>query len=222
MAERQEMLGPYFLRLGQTDDAHALVLRYHYSHRKAGKIKLVATAHDPGGLFGDLGPAAAACFFSLTYGVWGGKHGEYPNLLELTRLVRRDDVTISLSGLVSFGVKWLKRLRLADLIISYADIQQGHHGGIYQAASWNYHGRREPKVEGFVVDGNFVPRRTVWSRSRFAETLQSDDFEDKWDQGKHLYWKPLTRIGVKLAIELGMLRNFYPRPQRPAEDGRCH
>ncbi len=219
--EPEPKLGPYFLRLGQLDAAVDLVKRFHYSHRPPSKVKLCATAHEPGGLFGDLGPAVAACTFSLAYGVWGGIHGEYPNLLELTRLVRRDDVQIVLTGLISWAVRWVRQLKLADLLISYADIQQHHHGGIYQAASWHYHGRRAAKVEGFTLpDRSVVPRRTVWSRERFQQQIPDIEFADKLDQGKHLYWKALTREGVRMAERFGLQRDFYPRPQRPADAPR--
>jgi hypothetical protein len=151
--------------------------------------------------------------------LWDDRKGG--QILELSRLVRREDVTISLTGLIGWAVKYLRWSKRADLVISYADIQQSHHGGVYQASSWFYHGRRAPKVEGYLSEGGtYHPKRTVWSRSRMEASLPEQKIEDKHDKGKHLYWKPLNKQGWAIADDLRLQRNFYPKPARPSVGAR--
>jgi hypothetical protein len=216
-----DQLGPYHLHLHQDDEAKELVRRFHYSHRVPSNIQLIATAHEVGGLFGDLGPAVAACFVSIP----GSGHHSYKDpeyvfavakpvdTLELTRLVRRDDVTISWTGLISWAMQWTRALKLGDLVISYADVQQGHHGGVYQAASWQYDGLRKPNAEGVLLDDeHFVPMRTIISHKRAREQYTDRKVTIKKDQGKHCYWKALTRSGWKKATLLRLRSLPYPKP----------
>ena len=137
---------------GRLDEAIGLVIRHHYLRRAPRAVAVVGTWHDDGGLFGDFGPAIAACFFSTPPARWS------EDVLELSRLVRCD-VSVPLTGLISATVK-VCRAHGADLLVSYADQMQGHHGGIYQAASWTYAGKRNRRLDGCVVDGVFVPWRS--------------------------------------------------------------
>lgn len=211
-----DTLGEYYLHLDQSDEAAELVKKFHYSHRIPSNVQVVATAHEQGGLFGDLGMAVAACYVSIPgsghYSI-GGKPVE---TLELTRLVRRDDVQINLTGLISYAMEWTWRLRKGDLVISFADKQQGHHGGIYQAASWCYDGLRDPNPEGVLLDGkHFIPMRTIISHKQAKEKFKGREVTVKKDEGKHCYWKALSRSGVKKAKLLGLERLPYPRPDEP-------
>ena len=87
-----------------------------------------------------------------------------------------------------------------------------HPGGVYQAASWAYHEPRAPQNDGFLVDGEFVPRRTCYGRFGTSSRKVVADicevwgmtFEEHWDAGKHLYWRALTRTGQQWAAELGL------------------
>lgn len=188
------------LWIGESDEAEAMVKRFHYSRRWPSNVQLVVTAHEPGGLFGNKGQALAAVVYSIP-----GTRWRYP-VWELSRLVRVDDSRVPLSWLIARSVNQIKRRRLADLLVSFADAQQGHHGGVYRASNWRYHGMRQPRMEGVMVGGEFVPGRVAnhrWgtqSPSRLAELGVSA--EGKWDEGKHLYWIPVTNKGRQWALDL--------------------
>lgn len=195
---------------GHTDEAKALVKAYHYSGRWPSVVQVVGSWHEDGGLFGDSGPMVAACVFGMPASRWSEP------VMELTRLVRRPDVEVALSGLVSKTVHYIKRKGLADLLVSFADATVGHHGGIYQASSWMYDGQRPSRMDGVIVHGQFVPGRVAnhtWgTRSPTLLAAQGIDAEPHYDDGKYLYWKPLTRAGRRKAQRLGLSDLPYPRP----------
>jgi hypothetical protein len=215
-------MSDWHFHTGQVDAAADLVLRFHYSGRMP-NARLVGTAHDDGGLFGDYGEAVAACVFADPPTRWS------EDVLELVRLVRRDDADIELTWLIAQTVRWVRRKRLANLLVSFADSAHDHHGGIYQAASWNYHGERygggslgdnstTPCVDGFVIDGVFVPRRTCNARfgtssvPALVHRFGSDRCVPHYDEGKHLYWKALSKAGRRKAERLGFRVAPYPKP----------
>jgi hypothetical protein len=193
----------------QNNDACALVKKHHYSRRPPSNVQLVVSLHLDGGLFGDHGECVAACFFSIPPTRWS------EDVLELSRLVRTDE-KIPLTGLISFGLKTLRRKGF-DLVVSFADKTQGHHGGIYQAASWEYDGTRERSVDGLIINGRFVPGRSCNSiyGTRSATLIKERhniDAENHWDEGKHLYWKPLGPRGRDKAARLGLTSIPYQKP----------
>ena len=138
----------------KNSDADFLVLNYHYSKRLSALNRLVCFAWDNETF------VSAAAFFGHPVNNWPEP------LIELTRLVRDPDFSYPFTGLLSYSIKSLRNLTtdFSDLIISYADSTHGHHGGIYQAASWNFHCKRKPSCDGFTIDGKFIPRRTVYKR----------------------------------------------------------
>ena len=171
-------------RVGDFDAAERLVKEWHYSHRMAGNVQLVGTWHEDGGLFGDYGPAIAAVTFSIPPTRWSEP------VWELSRLVRTDDAQISLSGLISQAISFMRRARPCDLLVSFADNTQGHHGGIYQACSWFYAGKRDRANDGCIIEGVFHPGRSLNSRygTRSAEKLKAivgtEAIEPHYDEGK--------------------------------------
>lgn len=200
----------YHFHLNDKRSLSQLVHDHHYSARLPGSIQLIATWHDDGGLFGDSGEAVAGLSFSSPPTRWSEP------VLELTRLVRSDDCCRPLTGFIAEAVSWVRHKRMADLLVSFADPTFGHHGGIYQAASWHYHGRRDAAVDGIVLNGKFIPGRTcnaTWG-TRSPEKLRGMGIpaEAHWDAGKHLYWRPVTRRGIVKAKRLGLLALPYPKP----------
>ena len=190
--------------LHETDD---MVRNHHYSHRPATGCRYRAALAD------DTGRLVAAVMFRLPPTRWSRP------VIELTRLVRLPDVRAPLTSLISKACADLRRRKLADLLVSFADSTQGHHGGVYQAASWKYHEQRKAQNDGFLLDGEFVPRRTAYGRfggsSRVAMRVFCEvwgyEFQEHWDTGKHLYWRALTRQGEQHAKELGLRELPYPK-----------
>jgi hypothetical protein len=119
----------YHFHLGHVKEAQQLVTEHHYSHLWPANIQLVGTWHEDGGLFGDSGPAIAACVFAY------GARGWSETVLDLVRLVRNPDHHPSLSGLIAQTSRWAHRKGF-DVLVSYADATHDHHGGVYQASSW--------------------------------------------------------------------------------------
>ncbi|MEB3212684.1 MAG: hypothetical protein VKL39_15095 [Leptolyngbyaceae bacterium] len=99
-------------------------------------------------------------------------------------------------------------------MVSFADKTQGHHGGVYQAASWSYGGCRERRMDGVLVQGVFIPGRSANSRwgtqspSRLSEL--GVHAEAHFDEGKHIYFKALNVAGKTRAKRLGLTHQSYP------------
>jgi hypothetical protein len=201
-----------FFTTGNRAEADRLVVMYHYSARPPSNVIVCGCANEPGGLFGDSGRVVAACYFSVPPTRWSEK------VAELSRLVRRDDEEINLTWLISMTVKFIRSRGLSDLLVSFADNTQGHHGGIYQAASWKYTGMRGACCDGLIVNGHFVPGRScnsTWgtrSPGKLKEAYPHWDIEPHFDMGKHLYWRAVNKRGAAKAGRLGLKSLAYPKP----------
>ena len=198
-----------FYRTSQLDEASSLVKKFHYSHRVPSNIQFVGSLHVGGGLFGDHGKAVAAAFFSIPPTRWSEP------VIELSRLVRDESVSVPLSFLIA---RCCSTLRNAgnDLLISFADAGEGHHGGVYQSSNWNYHGQRERCMDGLIINGTFVPGRSCNSiyGTRSPEKLSAShpawEIRPHFDIGKHLYWKSLGPRGDRKAGRLKLISMPYP------------
>jgi len=197
-----------FFRLGEFAVAEQLCKRWHYSGRMAGNVQVVGTLHIAGGLFGDAGNAVAAITFSIPPTRWS------ESVLELSRLVRTSE-KIPLTLLIRLGLSAVLK-KGCDLVVSFADWTQSHHGGVYQSASWNYSGMRESRMDGVTVDGEFIPGRSAnsrWGTQSPKRLLQKNiQAEPHYDEGKHIYWKALAKSGESKAVRLGLASLPYPKP----------
>lgn len=207
-----EELGPsYFLTGAEPEELWPLIRAHHYSRRMPGNIQHCYAVRCGGGLFGDKGEPIAAAIFSIPGTRWSEE------LIELTRLVRCPSCPTPLSKLIAFSCRWLALSR-RTLVVSFADRAQGHHGGIYQAAGWHYDGCRERRMDGVLIDGVFKPGRScnsaygTQSPDKLRKLLPSRSIEPHWDEGKHLYWKPLMIAGRTQAKRLGLKSIAYPKP----------
>jgi hypothetical protein len=201
--------GALHFHAGRYGEAAELVIRHHYSRRVPSNVQCVGTLHESGGLFDDYGDAVAACFFSLPPTRWSEE------VWELSRLVR-DHERRPLVSLIAKTCK-VAKAKGAHLLVSFADRTHGHHGGVYQAASWAYGGARERRMDGVVVDGRFVPGRSAnnqWgtqSPAKLASILRKP-VAPHFDEGKHIYWRALTKEGRRRAKRLGLEAMPYPKP----------
>ncbi len=189
-------------------ECERLVKEHHYSHRLPSAVKLC---------YGDVetGPPRvlhACCLMSIATGRW-----EEP-LWELTRLVRLPAYSSPLTKLVSKALGYIRQHSLVDLIVSFADAEEDHHGGIYQSCSWVYDGIRSDRLDGFNIEGEFVPARTcnatygTSSVTGLKAKLSGKTVEPHFDSGKHCYWKAISRTGMQKAIRLGLRSQGYPKP----------
>lgn len=209
---RPRTVSCYHFALGHRKEADALVKKYHYSHRPSPGASIIGSWHESGGLFGDSGPMVAACFFKPpSNAAWG----PLEPILELTRLVRTPDCDAQLTELIAETIVWVKRQNF-DLLISYADPGPGHHGGVYQAASWKFDRRRDPYRDGFIIAGKFVPNRSCADRYKTTSidrlrALGLDPVKHI-DQGKYMYWRALNKNGRRLAERYNFGDLPYPKP----------
>lgn len=188
-----------YFHLGRREEADALVMMYHYSRRIPSNVQLVATAHVNGGLFGTCGDVVAACYFSIPPTRWS------EDVFELSRLVRIPNNRVPMTALIAFACRELRKK--IDLVVSFADETQSHKGYVYRAASWNYSGKREPRMDGLIIEGTFKPGRSCNSvyGTRSASRLKDShgiEAEPHYDEGKHLYWRALSKSGLNKAVRL--------------------
>lgn len=179
-----------------------MVMAYHYSRRIPSNVQLVGSLHMDGGLFGGDGEMVAACFFSIPPTRWAEP------VLELSRLVRGER-QVPLTYLIAECVKTLRK-HSYDLLVSFADRTYGHEGYVYRAANWRYAGCREKRIDGVVVDGQFIGGRAVnhkygtQSVERLRQIMPDRNILAHYDEGKHCFYLPLNKAGEKKAERLGL------------------
>jgi len=138
---------------------------------------------------------------------------------ELTRIALSKHITQT-SKIVSITIKMLKKQSPGlRLIVSYADSNQGHHGGIYQASNWLYCGSIESDG-GQLINGEIVHRRTVYARygRQDIDWLRKHVAPDACYvkvKPKHKYLMPLDDAMRK---QIEPLRKPYPKRGRGETD----
>ena len=159
-----------------------------------------------GGLFGDAGaPEAAALFAPSAARAWGAK------AIELTRLVRSQEMKEPLTRFLSRCIRFIQNQRRFDLIIAYADPSAGHHGGIYQAASWIYVGMSKPKTAWINKHTGRRSSQRSFDQSRYSA---QDGWEKVKTSSKYTYVLPLTKPQKRAWRDRSLP---YPKP-READD----
>jgi hypothetical protein len=93
------------------------------------------------------------------------------------------------------------------LIVSYADPEQGHHGGIYQAGNWIYCGTSQPQ-QGVIYKGKVMHKRTA--DSLFGSIKGMEKSKVFW---KHKYLMPLDNEMRRQILPLSK-----PYPKRAGSD----
>ena len=87
---------------------------------------------------------------------------------ELTRLWAPDGHDRNLlTQAISHATKRLVELESPDAVISYADPNAGHSGGVYRAASWISHGQSTENRAYRGPNGEIVARRAFHSGRKF-------------------------------------------------------
>lgn len=131
--------------------------------------------------------------------------------VELTRVALSTHKT-PVTKLIKVALKFLlKKNPNLKLVVSYADANKGHFGGIYQGGNWVYVGQTAPDG-GQLINGEVMHRRTVFSRFGTNSTVELRkrgivaDFVKCLPKFKYLY--PLTD-DMRLKIE--PLRKPYPK-----------
>lgn len=122
--------------------------------------------------------------------------GRPGNVWELSRLWAPDGHAPNLlTQAISAAVKVIERLEAPDALVSYADPNAGHTGGVYRAASWIYHGRSEEARTYRAPDGQTVARRAFHSgrRGMTKAEIEALGYTEIKLPGKERFVRPLTR-----------------------------
>jgi len=154
--------------------AMELIVKYHYLHRKApcsqafglfqtdtvNEQPFEAVENEQLSLFGVASELNERLIGVVTYGTPASRSlqrglcgdEEANNVMELTRLWIEDETPKnSESYLIANSMKLVEK----EIIVSYAEVEQGHLGIVYQATNWIYTGlsakRADWKVDG--IDG---------------------------------------------------------------------
>jgi len=140
---------------------------------------------------------------------------EVQEACELTRVALRSHET-PVSKMLSLSIKMLKSSNPGlRLIISYADSNQGHLGGIYQATNWVYEGEFANE-RGILINGNLVHRRTINARYGTSSIDFLQNHIDKKAQvvtGTEKY-KYLYPLDDDMRKQIEPLRKPYPKRGR--------
>jgi hypothetical protein len=168
-------------------DSYPFLLNVHY----AGRIPSISYAF---GLF-DSDKLIGVCTYGtpasapLKRGVCGGRFKH--QVIELNRLCLLDNKPNQASFLVS---KSLSMIPKPKIVVSYADISQGHTGIVYQAANFIYCGlsakRTDWKVKGKEhLHGQTIADefRGVKNRAQAMRDKYGDDFYLAERPRKHRY-----------------------------------
>jgi hypothetical protein len=118
--------------------------------------------------------------------------------------------------IVSIAIKMLRKLCPGlRLIVSYADSEQGHHGGIYAGGNWLYVGLFEAGEKGtphWKICGRIMHGRTVgqrWEQNLEWIRAHVDPYAEKvYPKGKHKYFYPLD---AQMKNVLQTLAQEYPK-----------
>ncbi|MFC0225670.1 Mom family adenine methylcarbamoylation protein [Serratia aquatilis] len=118
---------------------------------------------------------------------------------ELTRVALRAHIS-PVSQILAKAIKFLTTVCPGlRLIVSYADKDQNHHGGIYQATNWIYEGLVGAGTLGaFIINGKKVHPRSVAAKG-VKQSIESvrqhldPSAQEFKTSGKHKYLMPLDK-----------------------------
>lgn len=139
--------------------------------------------------------------------------------VELVRVALTAHLT-PVSKIMMFAVKFLKRSNPGiRLVVSYADLDSNHHGGIYQATNWIYEGLfGKDSVSAFIINGKKTHRKSIDSlgvKQSIAEVRRCLDANAKEfrTKGKHKYLMPLD---AEMRERILLLSKPYPKRVKQA------
>ncbi len=143
---------------------------------------------------------------------WPGK------VWELSRLWAPDGHAPNLlSQAISAGVAFIKRAERPDALVSYADPNAGHKGGVYRAASWIYHGKSEESRAYRSADGQAVSRRAFHSGKVGLKKseIEALGYTELRLPGKERFVRPLSSRARK-----ALSQKTQPRPLGETVSGK--
>jgi hypothetical protein len=142
---------------------------------------------------------------------YGLKQFEAAELVRVALTKHKTPVSRILSIAQAFLKQQSPGLRL---LVSYADTEQGHHGGIYQASGWIYRGTTPAKVD-FICNGKKLQRRAYTGKNFGNVKMQLPPGTKKMaSPHKHCYLMPLDD---EMRKQIEPLRKPYPKRVRSVD-----
>jgi hypothetical protein len=152
--------GDWEVRPAPLADAQALVREHHYARGGSNTAVYVHGLYWAGmeflcGVAWWLPPTRVACE--------SVNRREWQRVLSLTRMVMAPGIPKNAcTFLLARSVKAIKQDGRFVSLVTYADESQGHTGGVYRAANWDYVGRTGPYPRWLDQDDKQVaPKATV-------------------------------------------------------------
>lgn len=133
-------------------------------------------------------------------------------ICELTRIALREHKT-PVSRMMKVAIKFLLlKCPNIKVIVSFADMDENHHGGIYQAGNWVYIGvSNQGARQGYMIFGKKTHCRSVGAKTsnslKGAKKIDPNAFEIR-TKGKHKY---LYFIDNKLKTKVSGMIKPYPK-----------
>lgn len=181
----RRLVGPELEKACETIVAH------HYTHSIPSGKKIAYQVGD------------AVVMFAIPANAFISKFllGEPNRVWELARLWAPDGHEPNLlTAAISRAVSGLRQeIPTIDALVSYADPNVGHRGGVYRAASWRFLGQCEETRAYRSADGQLVARRKFHSgrRSMRKSEIESLGYVEERLPGKLRFAKGLTKKARK-------------------------
>ncbi len=193
-AEPVESEGAFVLTGSHRDEAVRIIRRQHY------------TASVPSGksVYVRFGPAIVIWSIPANKNIARFLFGWDAKVWELSRLWAPDGHERNLlTRAIAAAVRTIKQIERPVALVSYADPSAGHHGGVYRAASWHYHGQSKETRAYRDSAGKIVARRKFHSGKRGLRKAEIEalGFVELRLPGKHRFVRPLT-YRAKRALRL--------------------
>ncbi len=141
---------------------------------------------------------------------------------ELVRVALRSHESPT-TQILSSAIRLLKNTNPGlRLLVSYADMAQNHHGGIYQAGNWIYLGEYVGTHGVYRINGKVVHGRSIYARygTRRLDWLRANvdsEATPVLEQPKHRYVYPLDR---RIRKQIAPLALPYPHADEDSKESR--
>jgi hypothetical protein len=140
---------------------------------------------------------------------------------ELVRVALTRHAT-PVSRIIAISLKMLRALcPKLRCVVSFADCDQGHHGGIYQASGWTFLGTTcKGERCGFMINGKKMHPRSLGAKGyeqslKGARMIDPRAYEVK-TKGKHKY---LMGLDQPMRDRLALLAQEFPKRAGSAASG---
>ncbi len=206
----ERVVGMMVMTGATLDEVKPLLGAYHYLGARCANPIHVFACRRPGGLLGDTGEPVAAIVYASPVNRYFGQ-----GAIEISRLVRRPDYDAPLSAFISWSLRWLKSNTKWLYCLAYADSGAGHHGGIYQASSFDF--IRISAAKGWWENEGTGERCSLRAFDQRRDAYRKKGWIRRPGTPKFLYVKPIVEPRKKLLTRFGWSALACPKPDMTIE-----